>query len=149
MNYKLFLSTYLNKIDKKSRVSIPSQFREILSQSGSSSVVIFKSISKQCLEAASIEYISMLNDAIGKLDPFSEAKDAFATSIFSESVVLEFDKDGRMIIPKIYIDYTKIDENALFVGKGQTFEIWDPVGFEVYSSKCKEFSLKNRESLKW
>lgn len=149
MNHKLFLSTYLNKIDKKSRVSIPSQFREVLSQSGSNSVVIFKSISKKCLEAASIEYISMLNDAISKLDPFSEAKDAFATSIFSESVVLEFDKDGRIIIPKIYIDYTKIDENAFFVGKGQTFEIWDPVGFEQYSAKCKEFSLKNRESLKW
>jgi MraZ protein len=112
-------------------------------------MIIFKSISKQCLEASGMDYISSLNDAISKLDPLSEAKDAFSTAIFSESVILEFDKDGRFVVPKIYLDYAKIDENALFVGKGNTFEIWNPELFEEYSQKCKEFSMKNRDALKW
>lgn len=145
----LFLSTYNNKIDAKGRVSIPASFRDIIMKDSDTSVVIYKSLSKQCLEGCPNSHIEKLQDAIGKFNPFSEEKDAFETAIFSESVSLDIDKDGRINIPKQYTQYAKIDAVALFVGKGKTFEIWNPKAYEEYSSKCRSFAVKNLTLIKW
>lgn len=145
----LFLSTYNNKIDAKGRVSMPASFRDIIMKDNEVNVVIYKSLSKTCLEGCTNSHIEKLQEAIDKFDPFSQEKDAFETAIFSESISLDIDKDGRINIPKHYSQYAKIDTIALFVGKGKTFEIWNPKEYEEYSSKCRSFAVKNATLIKW
>ena len=145
----LFLSTYNNKIDAKGRVSMPASFRDIIMKDNEVNVVIYKSLSKTCLEGCTNSHIEKLQEAIDKFDPFSQEKDAFETAIFSESVSLDIDKDGRINIPKQYSQYAKIETTALFVGKGKTFEIWNPKEYEEYSSKCRSFAVKNATLIKW
>jgi MraZ protein len=145
----LFLSNYLNKIDKKNRVSIPSGFREIISREGSSSVFIFKSITKKCLEGAASSYVNDLSVAINNMDPFSEEKDAFSTAIFGDSVSIDIDGDGRVLIPKLYLNYADIEEDAFFVGKGRTFEIWNKDTFAEHLENCRKFAVENSKLLKW
>jgi MraZ protein len=147
----LFLSTYNNKIDAKGRVSMPANFRDIITKDNETNVIIYKSLSslKPCLEGCTNGHIEKLQDAIGKFDPFSEEKDAFETAIFSDSVSLDIDKDGRINIPKQYIQYAKINKVALFVGKGKTFEIWNPEIYAEYSQKCRSFAVKNATLIKW
>jgi len=145
----LFLSTYSNKIDTKGRVSMPASFRDIITKDNETNVVVYKSLSKTCLEGCTNAYIEKLQEAVNKFDPFSQEKDAFETAIFSESVSLDIDKDGRVNIPKQYIQYAKIDAVALFVGKGRTFEIWNPKEYEEYSAKCRSFAVKNATLIKW
>ena len=145
----LFLSTYSNKIDAKGRVSLPASFRDIIMKDNETNVVIYKSLSKQCLEGCSNSYIEKLQNAIEKFDPFSPEKDAFETAIFSESISLDIDKDGRVNIPKQYTQYAHIENIALFVGKGKTFEIWNQETYEEYSSKCRSFAVKNATLIKW
>ncbi len=145
----LFLSNYLNKIDKKNRVSIPSSFREIISREGSSSVFIFKSITKNCLEGSGISYINDLSSSINNMDPFSQEKDAFSTAIFGDSISIEIDNEGRSLIPKAYLNYARIEEEAFFVGKGRTFEIWNKEKFNEHLENCRKFALENSKLLKW
>lgn len=145
----LFLSTYNNKIDSKGRVSMPASFRDLITKENNTNVVIYKSLSKICLEGCINSHIEKLQAAMENFDPFSPEKDAFETAIFSDSVSLEIDKDGRVNIPKKYIQFAQITTIALFVGKGKTFEIWNPDEYEVYSKKCREFAIKNAKLIKW
>ena len=145
----LFLSTYSNKIDTKGRVSLPASFRDVIMKDNETNVIIYKSLAKQCLEGCNNSYIEKLQNAIDKFDPFSQEKDAFETAIFSDSISLDIDKDGRVNIPKKYTQYAKIENIALFVGKGKTFEIWNKDEYEKYSIKCREFAINNAKLIKW
>jgi MraZ protein len=139
----LFLSTFLNKVDKKGRVSVPSQFRSMLYGDDFSGIVIYESAINNCIEGCSIDRIKKLSELIDDLDPFSKERDAFATTILGGSAQLPFDADGRVILPKHLMDFASITEKAVFIGKGQTFEIWEPNKFEVYFKKTREQARKN------
>ena len=145
----LFLSTYSNKIDTKGRVSLPAGFRDVIMKDNETNVIIYKSLAKQCLEGCNNSYIEKLQNAIDKFDPFSQEKDAFETAIFFFFLSLDIDKDGRINIPKQYTQYANIESMALFVGKGKTFEIWNPKTYEEYSAKCRSFAVKNATLIKW
>ena len=45
----LFVSQFVNKIDRKGRVSLPSQFRNVLSKESRNEIILFKSLKfKSC-----------------------------------------------------------------------------------------------------
>ena len=145
----LFLSTHLNKIDKKGRVSIPSQFRSILTNNGGNSVVVYKSVINNCIECCSLERIEAVYAMIEQLDPLSEEYDHLTTSILGASTQLVFDKEeGRVVVPKNLTQEVGIDENVVFVGKGKTFEMWNPETFDAHFKKSRESALKNRNVLR-
>ncbi len=133
----LFLSTYINKIDRKGRVSVPSNFRVLLAQSNFSGVIAYQSIGNQCIEACSYNRIIHMSASIDNLDPYSDERDAFATVILGGSVKLSFDREGRIILPETLLDFSELQDKACFVGKGQTFEIWQPELFQEHYNKSK------------
>ena len=145
----MFLSTYENNIDKKGRVSVPAQFRSHLSSLGFNSIVCFPSFNQQCLEAWPQDRIEKISDAIDDLNPFEEKKDYFATSILSESINLQFDSEGRILLTKKLLKHAKIKSSMIFVGLGKTFQIWEPTNFEKFRVTAKKKSNINRASLKW
>ena len=145
----MFLSTYENKIDKKGRVSVPASFRSYLSNLGYNGVVCFPSFNNQCIEAWPQDRIERISNSIDSLNPFEEKKDYFATSILSESSNLQFDGEGRMSITSKLLKHAKIKNSMLFVGQGQTFQIWEPTAFEKFKTSARKKANINRASLKW
>lgn len=140
----MFISTYRNKLDKKLRVSVPSQFRSVVAQSNFAGVVVYKSIINDCIEGCTIERMQKMMDMIDNLDPFSNERDAFATAILGGSFQLSFDGEGRIIIPEELIDSLSGTEQAVFVGKGSTFEIWSEIEFAKYSENARKIAFENR-----
>ena len=145
----MFLSTYENKLDKKGRVSVPASFRSHLSSLGYNGVICYPSFNNQCIEAWPQERIEKVSNAIDSLNPFEEKKDYFATSILSESVNLQFDSEGRILLTSKLLKHAKIKNSMLFVGQGKTFQIWEPTTFEKFKVNAKKKANLNRASLKW
>ena len=145
----MFLSTYENRLDKKGRVSVPAIFRSYLSNLGYNGIICFPSFNHQCIESWPQDRIEMITSAIDNLNPFEEKKDYFATSILAESINLQFDGEGRILLTNKLIKHAKIKNNMLFVGQGKTFQIWDPTVFEKFKANAKRKSNLNRNSLKW
>jgi MraZ protein len=145
----LFLSIFENKVDQKGRVSVPSQFRAMLKSNDFSGIVLYPSSKKDCIEGCDVERIKKISEVIDDFDAASEEKDAYATVILGSSAMLPFDTDGRVVLPKNLLEITGINDKAIFIGKGQTFEIWEPKRFEKSFAIAKEqvknkpFSLKN------
>jgi len=145
----MFLSTYENKLDKKGRVSVPASFRSYLSNLGYNGVICYPSFNNQCIEAWPQDRIEKISNAIDSLNPFEEKKDYFATSILSESINLQFDSEGRILLTSKLLKHAKIKNSMLFVGQGKTFQIWEPATFEKFRVTARRKSNTNRASLKW
>ena len=145
----MFLSTYENKLDKKGRVSVPASFRSYLSNMGYNGIVCFPSFNNQSIEAWPQDRIEKISNAIDTLNPFEDKKDYFATSILSESINLQFDSEGRILITEKLLRHAKIKNSMLYVVQGKTLQIWEPTTFEKFRATARKKSNIYRASLKW
>ena len=145
----MFLSTFENKLDKKGRVSVPASFRSYLSNLGYNGVICFPSFNNQSIEAWSQNRVEKISNAIDSLNPFEEKKDYFSTSILSESINLQFDSEGRILLTQKLLKHAKIKNSMLFVGQGKTFQIWEPTTFEKFRVTARRKSNIHRASLRW
>ena len=145
----MFLSTYVNRLDKKGRVSVPASFRSYLSNLGYNGVICYPSFNNQSIEAWPQDRIEKISNSIDSLNPFEEKRDFFATSILSESINLQFDSEGRILLTPKLLKHAKIKSNMVFVGQGKTFQIWEPEIFEKFKVTARKKSNLNRASLKW
>lgn len=144
----LFLSTYINKIDKKGRISVPAPFRAVVAKTDFQGIIAYSSFMHPCVEACGIDRIEQLSRSIDALDPYSDERDAFATTILGGSIQLPFDSEGRIMLPEPLIDAADINDKAVFVGKGITFEIWQPGRFEAYAQKARDLAKEKRANLR-
>ena len=128
---------------------MPASYRSYLSNLGYNGIVCFSSFNNQCIEAWPQDRIEKISNAIDTLNPFEEKKDYFATSILSESINLQFDSEGRVILTTKLLKHSKIKNNVLFVGQGKTFQIWEPTAFEKFRVNARKKSNIYRASLKW
>lgn len=132
----LFLSTYINKIDAKGRVSVPSTFRASLSNESFQGIVLFKSHTYQALEGFPMSYMQNISDRLDHFDLLSEEQDSLAMSIFAESVQLPLDGDGRVVLPAALIEMGGLKDQAAFVGLGHKFQIWNPATLDARKSEA-------------
>lgn len=144
----IFLSKYINKVDKKGRVSVPAPYRSILSNEDFNGVVIYPSFKNNCIEACSMSRLKEISQFIENLDPYSEERDAFETIVLGQSVQLSFDNEGRIILPTNLMDQVDISSSACFIGKGLVFEIWNPDLLENHLKISREIAQNNRFVLK-
>ena len=145
----MFLSSYVNKIDKKGRASVPASFRSHLGSLGYNGFIAYPSFNHEALEACSQDRIEKLSSTIDSLNPFEEKRDYFATSVLSESVSLQFDSEGRVLITDKLLKHAKIKSSIWFVGLGKTFQIWEPKSFEKFKIVARKKAYQNRSNLKW
>ncbi len=145
---QLFLSQYYNNIDKKGRVSVPANYRAMLSHEGFDGMIIYPSIKHNCLEGSSINRLMHLSNLIDTLDPYSDERDAFETVVMAVFQQINFDSEGRVLLNNKLIDHAGIKDKVCFVGKGKVFEIWNPEKFDEYLVKAKKIAHEKRFLLK-
>lgn len=126
----LFLSTYVNKVDKKGRVSVPAQFRAALAGESYQGIVAFRSNQHPALEGFSWSFMEEVGKRLDHFDLFSNSQDDLATAVFGDSVQLPFDGEGRIILTAELMRFASINDSAAFVGLGRKFQIWNPKIFE-------------------
>ncbi|WP_316353171.1 division/cell wall cluster transcriptional repressor MraZ [Candidatus Trichorickettsia mobilis] len=144
----IFLSKYINNLDKKSRVSVPASYRLVLSGQNFNGIIAYPSFRNKCIEACSIARLETLSQVIQNLDPYSEERDAFETIILGEAVQLAFDGEGRVVLPKSLLEHAEMEEQVCFVGKGVVFEMWQPQNFDTYLVAARQVAQNNRLTLK-
>ena len=134
----LFLSTYVNKVDKKGRVSVPASFRATLSGQTFAGIVAFRSPNFPALEACGADRMERLSHSVDNLAKFSQEQDDLAALIFAGSFQLPFDGDGRIVLPEPLATHAQITDRAAFVGLGQMFQIWNPDAYARFESEARE-----------
>jgi len=142
----VFLSTFVNRIDKKGRVSVPASFRAVLGPEAPG-IVVFRSLQYEALDGCSIAHLELLSKSLEKLDLPPETYELIETTIFGGSVQLPFDTEGRIILPPHLGSSVGIAEEVAFVGRRKTFQIWDPAKLTAHdaaarsAARAKDISL--------
>jgi MraZ protein len=133
----LFLSTFVNKVDKKGRVSVPATFRAALAGQSFNGIVAFRSFKSSAIEGSGIDRIEEMSARLDALDQFSEDYDSLA-SIFADAQQLPFDGEGRIVLPEDLAQHAGISESAAFVGLGRTFQIWEPEAHRQHQTEMRD-----------
>ncbi len=134
----IFLSTYVYRVDKKGRVSVPAEFRRVLENQSFQGVIVFKSLQHPALEACSADHMQQLSDSLDTLNVSAEEYELIETTIFGGSFQLPFDGEGRIVLPQQLCEFAGITEEAAFVGRRRTFQIWQPARFAEHEGTSRE-----------
>lgn len=124
----LLLGRYVNKVDRKGRVSVPKSFRDAFKdqESGFSGVYAYPVLNYPAVEACAEEFMTRVVDSLGDMAMFSADQDDLSSVLTESTVPLPFDPEGRVVLPDELIEHAGIDGEALFVGRGKGFRIWAP-----------------------
>jgi MraZ protein len=121
----LFLSTHVNKVDKKGRVSVPAQFRTAVVGQSFPGIVAFRSFSLQVIDAAGIERMEKYSAELDSLEEGS-GRHGEVRAMLADARQLAFDGEGRIVLPTDLAEFARITEEAAFVGQGRHFYICEP-----------------------
>ena len=110
-------------------------------------IILYKSLKHNSIEGCSSDRIKDIADRINKLDIFSEDQDDFATSIFSEIIPTNIDKEGRFLLPNYLKEHSNISSEVTFVGQGHYFQIWEPKAAIERQKKSRARLIKKKKSL--
>ena len=144
----LFLSTFINKVDRKGRVSVPATFRAALKGQSFNGVVAFRSYREAAIEACAMDRMEQFSAGLDALDQFSDDQDALASTIFADAHQLALDGDGRVVLPPLLSEHARIADSAAFVGRGATFQIWNPAAFERHQAEARARALARGATLR-
>ena len=142
-----FLSTYVNKVDRKGRVSVPATFRSTLATHRQPNLVIaFPSVRLPALECTGSDRMAEMQERIESLEQFSEEYENLSL-IFADSHPLTMDGEGRVILPEKLKEHARITDDVAFVGLGAMFQLWDPAGYQEHSFTVRERSRRQGTTL--
>ena len=134
---ELFLSTFVNKVDRKGRVSVPATFRAAVADQSFPGIVIFPSFKYEALEASGIKRMEEMTARQATLDEFSDEHEDIGM-LFATSQAVPFDTEGRIVLPENLAQYAHIGDSAAFVGLGKSFQIWEPNRLADHQASVRE-----------
>lgn len=130
---------YQHNIDKKGRLAIPSKFREDL---GETFMVCRGIYGKRCLCIYPMKEWNALVEKIGNL-PNSKSS-AVKRFLYDGAFDVEFDVQGRILIPASLREYAALEGKAHIIGMGTNLEIWNT---ELWSEEDSQYSPESVASI--
>ena len=136
---KVFSGTFVNKIDAKGRISVPAPFRMVIQAKGLDGVVLYPSpIGEPCIEGCGSDRLEAISDRMPD-DPLPGVmEDAAAHLIIGTARQVPFDGGGRIVLPEEFLASAGLSDKGAFVGKGRTFQIWEPKALADAQAKMME-----------
>jgi len=132
-----FLSTFVNKVDRKGRVSVPAPFRAVLAQETFQGVIAYPSLTETAIDGFGRSTLEDLNQKRmsrtledGDFERALLGGDSLIDTIMALSHELPFDGEGRILLPAALAESAGISDRATFVGRGTRFQIWAPEAYE-------------------
>ena len=144
----LFLSTTINKVDTKGRVSVPAAFRASLVGQHFHGIAAIPSFKYPAIQCGGMDWMEQLSSGVNAFDFFSDEHDTLTAALFSQTEQLSFDGEGRIILPASLVQHANINKEAAFVGRGPTFEIWEPQAFNTYQNEATKKAAEQRLTLR-
>ncbi len=144
----VFLSTYVNKVDRKGRVSIPAQFRQSLAKTSSpGTIYLWPSLNHQALEGADQDYLDVLSDSLESPELDADEREMIETFIFGKLIPITLDNEGRISLPPTLAEFAGITEEASFIGRRKTFQVWEPKALQAHEEKLRNQVVRKDISL--
>ena len=127
------MGEYNHTIDTKGRMIIPAKIREQLGE-----VCIVTKGLDNCLAIYTGEAWKKISTALQSQSSTKASVRALKRFVFGSAAELEYDKQGRVLIPVPLREYASLDKQAVIVGAGDHVEIWSREKYDYYDDQVAE-----------
>ena len=148
-----FLGNIEAKADAKGRLFIPAQFRKQLQITSEEKLIMRKDVFQDCLilYPESI-WNEDLNELRSKLNKWNATHQLIFRQFVSDVEIIIPDGNGRILIPKRYLQLCRIQNDVRFIGVDNKIEIWAKekaeqsfMSPEAFSNALEEIMKNNNE----
>ncbi len=130
----MFVGECNGKLDSKGRVIFPSQLkRQVPDEEQSAAFVLKRDIYEKCLVLYPMSEWNRQTGMLKKrLNPFNRKHAEFLREFYRGTAEVYLDNNGRLLIPKVLLDYIGGEKELVFAGQEGKVEIWDK---DAYAKK--------------
>jgi MraZ protein len=147
---RFFSSNSTHKIDAKGRVSIPANFRKVLEREGGAEVVLIPRMKNEpAIEGLGATRFEELAAAVDRMNPLDPAAIALSNKLLGQSRTIQLEDTGRIVLSAELRETAGLKEQALFVGLGRSFQIWNPETYASRQPRMDAFAMQNFHRLPW
>jgi MraZ protein len=143
-----FLSSAVNRIDAKGRVSVPAHFRAVVQHRGYSELYAIRQLDVPALDVGGLDLLDRYEARISQEDPFMQTADDMSFFVHGDGAFLKLDQDGRITVTDFIREHTGITTEVAFVGRGAFFQIWEPSKLGAYGAQARARLLQLRQGTK-
>jgi len=134
--------TLLN-LDGKSRVAVPTKYREALLTESQGSVVL-TAHPHGCLLLYPQVAWEPIQNKIMQLSSFDKKSSKLQRLLVGYAEDVSIDGSGRILISAELRNFSKIEKTIMLVGQGSHFELWSE---EAWSHQIQNISFDNQDEL--
>lgn len=140
-----FRGNFTHTIDEKNRVSLPSEFRKVLSDIDDQSVVLTNYISEgsRCLEGFGASAWIRFEQKIREKSRFSSKLQRLENFYLSRASECPLDSNGRILIPQYLRSYAGLEKEVTFTSSIYGFRVWDKRVWDVIFASAEQSLIEN------
>jgi MraZ protein len=112
-------------IDGKGRMMMPARYREGFQQTNRDTVVLTIDTEEKCLLLYPIAAWEEIESKLAALPSFNPAARRIQRLLIGHATEVEFDSQGRILLPPLLREYAGLTKRMMLVGQGKKFELWD------------------------
>ena len=136
-----FLGNIEAKTDTKGRVFIPAGFRKQLQAASEERLVLRKDVFQDCLILyPESVWFKTQNQLRQRLNKWNAKHQQIFRQFVSDAEIMIPDGNGRILLPKRYLQMAGIQSEVRFIGVDNTIEIWAKEKAEQSFMDPEEFS---------
>jgi MraZ protein len=150
MLLQYFSGSSTHKVDAKGRVSIPAGFRKVLDAEQQPGVVLIPGLRlKPAIEGFGYGFFEKMAKALDRMNPLAPATIALANKLMGQARHIQLEDTGRIVLPQDLREMLGNPGEALFVGMGRTFQLWNPAQHAARQPEMESMFNEHFDDFAW
>ena len=139
---EIFVGEYVHSLDPKKRLTIPSDWRELVGMSGQ--LFVLPGVNDKCLCVYPAREMTRRLQKFRKLSAADRKGRQLSRLLAARSDLIPWDVQGRIRIKDSLLEHAGIGKKVALVGSFDHFELWSP---EQWKAEAKEVESLSGEDI--
>ena len=132
----MFKGIHNINLDAKGRLTIPTKYRNTISDQSNGNMVITIDSEEKCLLLYPANIFSNIEKEINHLPSFTKNHRRIQRLIIGHAEDLELDSSGRILLSKPLRAVAEMSKKITLIGQGKKFEIWSD---DIWSNRVNKW----------
>jgi len=125
-------------IDSKGRLAVPSRYRDLIAVQAENNLVITLNPLDRSLWLYPLPEWDVIEDKLATLSDFDKQSRRTKQMMRGYASDCQLDSQGRILLPKELRSYAELTKQAVILGQGNKFEIWNETAWDAQRDEWLE-----------
>ena len=125
-------------IDSKGRLAVPSRYRDLIAVQAENNLVITLNPLDRSLWLYPLPEWDVIEDKLATLSDFDKQSRRTKQMMRGYASDCQLDSQGRILFPKELRSYAELTKQAVILGQGNKFEIWNETAWDAQRDEWLE-----------